>query len=193
MTDKDLTFLRKKTRLTKKKFALLCEVERDLDLVIEQVALRCPNPRDFAGLSFRLYTKLIIFSETRNINFDIEEKAVVSNMIADIFPKLNNRTNFNPFIRRITAIPTLSGAKYYFLLDALFQDKVNIKDPVELRLKYIQEGLSVLGAISQHVGEWIKILKRLKNSGLFSVNIEEEQIPELLEPPRAMRPKNVGI
>ncbi len=185
MTQNDVIFISKRIKLNKEKTQLLIEEPRDLDLVCAGLVSKKFTKKDYNGLSFPLYVKLVIFNHTKDKNFDISEKSAVAKIISDLFPKLNNRTNFAPFIKKITPKPNELGAKYFFVISSLFHDKVNCKDSEKDQIKYISAGLSCYHpTLCEHIGDWFKILRQLKSAGKFSVNIQEEKLQALQSCPR---------
>ena len=185
MTNKDIEFIERKIKLKKDIILKLSELERDADLLLEHVIEKRITKKELNGLSFPFYCRIIIFIASKKYNFDISERSAVAKIVSELFPRLNNRTNFAPFIRKITPKPNEAGAKYYFVLNSLFYDKVNCKDPEEEKIKYISAGLSCVNSnLSKHVAEWISILREIKDNGKFRVNIMEEKIPELQSCPR---------
>ena len=184
-TDKDITFIAKKLKTSKEIISKLTEEPEDFNLIAEELVKKKLKKKDYAGLSFGLYSKLVIFSDPEACKFEISEKCYVAKIIGELFPRLNNRENFGPFIRKITPEPTESGAKYYFVISSLFNDKVNCKDNAVIQEKYISAGLNCShSTLYKHIPEWISILRGLKKRGYFSVTIQEDKIPELQSCPR---------
>jgi len=182
ITKKDIEFLAKRIRLNRKKTSLLCEEESDLNLIIDGITKKKPvNKSDLTGLSFLLYSKLVVFSVTSRLDYSITEKATIAKFLYDLFPRMQNRTNFAPLIRYITADPTEKGGWYYLMISALFSDKVNIKDNPATQIKYIQASLkNKYPDISKHAKEWILLLRKIKSDGFLEVSIDAD-IPEILE------------
>ena len=79
LTVSDISFLSKKTKLTKEKTHLLFEEKEDGDLVLEQLGSKRLTKKELLELSFPLFIKLLINKEAKTINQKYK------NYIADFF------------------------------------------------------------------------------------------------------------
>ena len=117
LTVSDISFLSKKTKLTKERTHLLFEEKEDGDLVIEQLGNKRLTKKELLELSFPLFIKLLINKEAKTINQKYK------NYIADFFGVFYPRIMMAERIK--TKIPRKhneENAQYFFTLASFFPE-----------------------------------------------------------------------
>ena len=116
-TVSDISFLSKKTKLTKERTHLLFEEKEDGDLVLEQLGSKRLTKKELLELSFPLFIKLLINKEAKTINQKYK------NYIADFFGVFYPRIMMAERIK--TKIPRKhneENAQYFFTLASFFAE-----------------------------------------------------------------------
>ena len=117
LTVSDISFLSKKTKLTKERTHLLFEEKEDGDLVLEQLGSKRLTRKELLELSFPLFIKLLINKEAKTINQKYK------NYIADFFGVFYPRIMMAERIK--TKIPRKhneENAQYFFTLASFFAE-----------------------------------------------------------------------
>ena len=117
LTVSDISFLSKKTKLTKERTHLLFEEKEDGDLVLEQLGSKRLTKKELLELSFPLFIKLLINKEAKTINQKYK------NYIADFFGVFYPRIIMAERIK--TKIPRKhneENAQYFFTLASFFAE-----------------------------------------------------------------------
>ena len=117
LTVSDISFLSKKTKLTKERTHLLFEEKEDGDLVLEQLGSKRLTRKELLELSFPLFIKLLINKEAKTINQKYK------NYIADFFGVFYPRIIMAERIK--TKIPRKhneENAQYFFTLASFFAE-----------------------------------------------------------------------
>lgn len=117
LTISDISFLSKKTKLSKEKTHLLFEEKEDGDLVLEQLGRKRLSKRELIELSFPLFIKLLINKEAKTLNQ--KYKNYISDFLGVFYPRIM-------MAKRIkTKIPrkhTEENAQYFFTLASFFAE-----------------------------------------------------------------------
>ena len=82
----DISFLSKKTKLSKEKTHLLFEEKEDGDLVLEQLGRKRLTRKELLELSFPLFIKLLINKEAKTL--DQKYKNYISDFVGVFTPEL---------------------------------------------------------------------------------------------------------
>ena len=117
LTISDISFLSKKTKLSKERTHLLFEEKEDGDLVLEQLGRKRLSKRELIELSFPLFIKLLINKEAKTL--DQKYKNYISDFLGVFYPRIM-------MAKRIkTKIPrkhTEENAQYFFTLASFFAE-----------------------------------------------------------------------
>ena len=117
LTISDISFLSKKTKLSREKTHLLFEEKEDGDLVLEQLGAKRLTKKELIELSFPLFIKLLINKEAKTL--DQKYKNYISDFLGVFYPRIM-------MAKRIkTKIPrkhTEENAQYFFTLASFFPD-----------------------------------------------------------------------
>ncbi len=79
LTISDISFLSRKTKLSKEKTHLLFEEKEDGDLVLEQLGRKRLTKKELIELSFQLFIKLLINTEAKTL--DQKYKNYITNFL----------------------------------------------------------------------------------------------------------------
>ncbi len=116
-TISDISFLSKKTKLSKEKTHLLFEEKGDGDLVLEQLGRKRLTKKELLELSFPLFIKLLINKEAKTL--DQKYKNYISDFVGVFYPQIM-------MAKRIkTKVPrkhTEENAQYFFTLASFFAE-----------------------------------------------------------------------
>ena len=111
LTVSDISFLSKKTKLSKERTHLLFEEKGDGDLVLEQLGTKRLTRKELLELSFPLFIKLLVNKEAKTI--DQKYKNYISDFLGTFYPQIM-------MAKRIkTKVPrkhTEENAQYFFTL-----------------------------------------------------------------------------
>ena len=117
LTISDISFLSKKTKLSKEKTHLLFEEKGDGDLVLEQLGRKRLTKKELLELSFPLFIKLLINKEAKTL--DQKYKNYISDFVGVFYPQIM-------MAKRIkTKVPrkhTEENAQYFFTLASFFAE-----------------------------------------------------------------------
>ena len=117
LTISDISFLSKKTKLSKEKTHLLFEEKEDGDLVLEQLGRKRLTRKELLELSFPLFIKLLINKEAKTL--DQKYKNYISDFVGVFYPQIM-------MAKRIkTKVPrkhTEENAQYFFTLASFFAE-----------------------------------------------------------------------
>ena len=117
LTISDISFLSKKTKLSKEKTHLLFEEKGDGDLVLEQLGRKRLTRKELLELSFPLFIKLLINKEAKTL--DQKYKNYISDFVGVFYPQIM-------MAKRIkTKVPrkhTEENAQYFFTLASFFAE-----------------------------------------------------------------------
>ena len=117
LTISDISFLSKKTKLSKERTHLLFEEKEDGDLVLEQLGRKRLTRKELLELSFPLFIKLLINKEAKTL--DQKYKNYISDFVGVFYPQIM-------MAKRIkTKVPrkhTEENAQYFFTLASFFAE-----------------------------------------------------------------------
>ena len=117
LTISDISFLSKKTKLSKEKTHLLFEEKEDGDLVLDQLGRKRLSRKELLELSFPLFIKLLINKEAKTL--DQKYKNYISDFVGVFYPQIM-------MAKRIkTKVPrkhTEENAQYFFTLASFFAE-----------------------------------------------------------------------
>jgi hypothetical protein len=173
LSEGDIKFLLRKTKLNREQLNLLCEESSDRYLVFNEIS-ECLRPTDIKKLSFATSVFLTIFNKSLTTCFDINEKVVISRAIVDQYPEILNKSKFKLVPTKTTT--TEKQAFYFLVLYGLHFDNItNFKD---VYIKYIEDAFFRADKrdISKHVDTWLAIMRGIKRDGWFT------SIPATSEP-----------
>lgn len=164
LTISDISFLSKKTKLSKEKTHLLFEEKEDGDLVLEQLGRKRLSKKELIELSFPLFIKLLINKEAKTL--DQQYKNYISDFLGVFYPRIM-------MAKRIkTKIPrkhTEENAQYFFTLASFFAEDMGAQmsgPDIHKLLKYTMDsftefkGRRYVGAISDSYEYLEKIKKK---------------------------------
>jgi hypothetical protein len=166
----DLEYLSYRTGLTEQKILLLAESEKDLDLIINEIAKE-EIENGLLHISFNLFTKLYVFRISRELDYNLKEKSYVSETISSIYPKLEKHKIENHTIQEDWETlwePDEQMARYYFTLLSMFKDSLDRKrrsypNPNIFYAKAV-EGFENANKkeLATHLKTWILLMRRMK-------------------------------
>ena len=117
LTISDISFLSKKTKLTKEKTHLLFEEKGDGDLVLEQISNKRLTKKELLELSFPLFIKLLINREAKTLNQ--KHKNYISDFVGAFYPAI---AITNRIKTKIPRKRTEENAQYFFTLASFFPE-----------------------------------------------------------------------
>ena len=137
LTISDISFLSKKTKLSKERTHLLFEEKGDGDLVLEQLGRKRLTKKELLELSFPLFIKLLINKEAKTL--DQKYKNYISDFVGVFYPRIM-------MAKRIkTKVPRKhneESAQYFFTLASFFpEDMAAQMEAVDIHklLKYTMD------------------------------------------------------
>ena len=117
LTISDISFLSKKTKLSKEKTHLLFEEKGDGDLVLQQLGKKRLTRKELLELSFPIFIKLLINKEAKTL--DQKYKNYISDFVGVFYPRIM-------MAKRIkTKVPRKhneESAQYFFTLASFFPE-----------------------------------------------------------------------
>ena len=117
LTISDISFLSRKTKLSKERTHLLFEEKEDGDLVLQQLGSKRLTKKELLDLSFPLFIKLLINKEAKTL--DQKYKNYISDFVGVFYPRIM-------MAKRIkTKVPrkhTEENAQYFFTLASFFAE-----------------------------------------------------------------------
>lgn len=155
----DLDFISRETKLTRDKTLALIEEDRDLNLILEQIA-NYLTKENLPNISFETYVKLVVFKFSKNKPYDISEKSYISNAIIDNYKKAEAHQKL-PLIKTDTYSEKL--IRYYIVLFGLFN-----KEP--RKGMQMDHWLRAAGQreVAAHLKDWLEILSQIRDEKWFS-------------------------
>ena len=165
----DLEYISKKTKLSTDRASILIEEPQDFHLLIDQLSLKRHYIKDLKKVSFPLLFKLKLFKNAQKFDFDLEEKAHVSDTVCKYF---NPRNKSKKRELSLTTDSTEKSALIAFCLISLFfqdfQKEMGEYVPHGFRnwedyiIKGLSGGKSINIKLSKHVREWMGIIQKTK-------------------------------
>jgi len=117
LTISDISFLSRKTKLSREKTHLLFEEKGDGDLVLQQLGKKRLTRKELLELSFPIFIKLLINKEAKTL--DQKYKNYISDFLGVFYPRIM-------MAKRIkTKVPrkhTEENAQYFFTLASFFPE-----------------------------------------------------------------------
>ena len=163
LTISDISFLSRKTKLSKERTHLLFEEKEDGDLVLQQLGSKRLTKKELLDLSFPLFIKLLINKEAKTL--DQKYKNYISDFVGVFYPRIM-------MAKRIkTKVPRKhneENAQYFFTLASFFpEDMAAQMDALDIHklLKYTMDsfvefkGKGYVEAIS-HSYEYLEKIKK---------------------------------
>ena len=164
LTISDISFLSRKTKLSKERTHLLFEEKEDGDLVLQQLGSKRLTKKELLDLSFPLFIKLLINKEAKTL--DQKYKNYISDFVGVFYPRIM-------MAKRIkTKVPRKhneENAQYFFTLASFFpEDMAAQMDALDIHkiLKYTMDsfvefkGKGYVSAISDSYEYLEKIKKK---------------------------------
>ena len=137
LTISDISFLSKKTKLSREKTHLLFEEKEDGDLVLQQLGKKRLTRKELLELSFPIFIKLLINKEAKTL--DQKYKNYISDFVGVFYPRIM-------MAKRIkTKVPRKhneESAQYFFTLASFFpEDMAAQMEAVDIHklLKYTMD------------------------------------------------------
>lgn len=166
LSEKDLRFLCDRLNLPAEKVRLLSEEERDLDLILEQIALFGLWEREPLNISDELFFKIVVFKNAKDYPFDITEKSYIAKCLAQEMPKIISK---RAFIRKRGKAGE-NESRYYLVMLGLFDEFLLKKENQSKHffLKYIDDGFRKDNKrdVANHLSDWLKIFSKIKEETL---------------------------
>jgi hypothetical protein len=119
LTISDISFLSKKTKLSKERTHLLFEEKEDGDLVIQQLGSKRLTKKELIELSFPLFIKLLINKEAKTL--DQKYKNYISDFIGVFYPRIMMAQRIKTKTPRKR---TEENAQYFFTLASFFPEEM---------------------------------------------------------------------
>ena len=162
LTKNDIKFLQLQTSLSIDKLNLLIEEESDLNLILDTISNRNFNIKQFKKLSFALLTKIIVFKVSKDKNYDITEKAYISDAIINFLPIIAKNKKITYFKKK-----TDDYSKYYIVLFG-FLENITDKDV----FNKIESAYRLAGQreLAQHLRDWVSLIREVKYHFFTTVN-----------------------
>ena len=163
LTISDISFLSKKTKLSKEKTHLLFEEKGDGDLVLEQLGKKRLTKKELIELSFPLFIKLLINKEAKTL--DQKYKNYISDFTGVYYPRIMHASRIKTKIPRKL---NEENAQYFFVLASFFEDDLSAQADIKKIhqiLKYTMDsfvefkGKDYVEAISESF-EYFSIIKK---------------------------------
>lgn len=161
MTNRDIQFLAKQTKLSEAQVIIL--LEDDASLVLENTP---KSDESISTISFPLFVRHTVLSNTKDKSFTITEKEYVADSII-LFPTIS--TQLTPYVIDKQTIGE-TEARYYLILLGLFPqvvNKINSKGGPDIKFYggVAQQGFKSanLNELAEHTFEWITTLRSIKN------------------------------
>ena len=117
LTISDISFLSKKTKLSRERTHLLFEEKEDGDLVIQQLGSKRLTKKELIELSFPLFIKLLINKEAKTL--DQEYKNYISDFIGVFYPRIMMAQRIKT---KTPKKQTEENAQYFFTLASFFPE-----------------------------------------------------------------------
>ena len=117
LTISDISFLSKKTKLSKEKTHLLFEEKGDGDLVLQQLGKKRLTRKELVELSFPLFIKLLINKEAKIVSQ--KHKNYISDFLGVFYPQIMMASRIKTKVPRKH---TEENAQYFFTLASFFAE-----------------------------------------------------------------------
>jgi hypothetical protein len=159
----DYEYIARKTKLPLERAMLICEDERDLNLVLNEVSKDFKKEESF-NLTYELYVRLVFLHKSQHIPYELDEKIYVANAATEYI---------NAFKKGKPKAPAkeLSEqfSKYYFVLAGLFDAKLVPNAFTPKFYLSIENGFWDAGYrdVGKHVEQWVKFMREIKSEGWF--------------------------
>ena len=167
LTISDISFLSKKTKLSRERTHLLFEEKGDGDLVLEQLGRKRLTRKELIELSFPLFIKLLVNKEVKTI--DQKYKNYISDFLGVFYPQIMMASRIKTKVpRRLNE----ENAQYFFTLASFFSEEMAAQmTPPQLHkiLKYTMDsfmevkGKEYVEAVSDSYEYIDKIKKKWMN------------------------------
>ena len=119
LTISDISFLSKKTKLSRERTHLLFEEKGDGDLVLEQLGRKRLTRKELIELSFPLFIKLLVNKEVKTI--DQKYKNYISDFLGVFYPQIMMASRIKTKVpRRLNE----ENAQYFFTLASFFSEEM---------------------------------------------------------------------
>ena len=164
LTISDISFLSKKTKLSREKTHLLFEEKEDGDLVIQQLGSKRLTKKELIKLSFPLFIKLLINKEAKTL--DQKYKNYISDFLGVFYPQIMMSKRIKTKVPRKH---TEQNAQYFFTLASFFPEDMAAQmsvSEIHKILKYTMDsfvqfkGKGYVSAISDSYDYLEKIKKK---------------------------------
>lgn len=178
LTHSDLEFISLETGLSESDVIKLTEVEKDLYLLIEAISDK-ESKSLISFISFPLFCHINVFKESKELPYDILEKAYVANSL-NRFIELQNIQPYFLFEQKAT---DLDYGCYLLILVSVFRDifgKARCKLP---SINYYSNLGKIKFAkakpdLSKHFDSWVLTLNKVsKRVGLSKQMMEKIELP----------------
>ena len=137
LTNEDIKFLARKTKLSAEKAQSLFEEKTDSDLVLEQISNKRLTKKELLELSFPIFIKILINREMKDI--DQKYKNYVSDFVGVFYPQIMLASRIKTKVPRK---PSEENAQYFFTLASFFEEdmvaQMNVQQ-VHKILKYTMD------------------------------------------------------
>ncbi len=119
LTISDISFLSKKTKLSREKTHLLFEEKEDGDLVLQQLGRKRLTRKEVLELSFPLFVKLLINKEAKTL--DQKYKNYISDFLGVFYPQIMMASRIKTKIPRKL---NEESAQYFFTLASFYSEEI---------------------------------------------------------------------
>ena len=163
LTDKDIEFLARKTKLNVEKAQSLFEEKEDGDLVLQQLSRKRITRKEVLELSFPIFIKLLINREMKDV--DQKHKNYISDFTSVFYPRIMGASRIKTKIPRKL---NEENAQYFFVLACFFEDDMTVQmdmKQIHQMLKYTMDsfikfkGSKYVESISKSF-EYFNIIKK---------------------------------
>ena len=140
LTISDISFLSKKTKLSREKTHLLFEEKEDGDLVLQQLGKKRLTRKELLELSFPIFIKLLINKEAKTL--DQKYKNYISDFTAVFYPRIMGASRIKTKIPRKL---NEENAQYFFVLVCFFEDDLSAQFDIKKiheMLKYTMDSFA---------------------------------------------------
>ena len=170
LSNEDIEYISLETKLSRDKATLLCEEERDLNLVLDAISSSFSKSKlDTNKLSYSVYVKLVTFKNSKDTRFEIEEKAYVASSVLRYLNQLKSRVKYD-----ILNSKTVDEkfCQYSLVASGLFSQKLKAESLSKKNILKIQNAFIEVGIreVGHHLQEWIQILQQIQSEGWFKAS-----------------------
>jgi hypothetical protein len=169
-TNTDYEYIARKINLPLAKTMSLCEEERDLNLVLNEVS-KVFKKSEASELSYELYVKLVFLLRSQDVPFNLEEKIYVANAATEYINLLKSNKAKAP-----TREKSEQYSKYHFILAGLFDGKLVSGAITPKFLLSIENGFWDAGYrdVGKHLETWMNLMREIKREGWFKTPRNEK-------------------